>query len=129
VEQAAVIAVMRKDDRILAILRGPGVISPGWWTFPGGRIEPGESEEAALVREMSEELALAVTPVTKVWECDTDDGDFHLHWWTVRIDAGELDPEPSEIAETRWVTPAEFLQLEPTFVGDRDFVRRVLPTL
>ncbi len=125
----AVIAVIREDERVLAILRGSGVISPGWWTFPGGRIESGESEEAALVREMSEELALEVTPLRKVWECDTDDGDFRLHWWTVKIGAGELEPEPSEIAEARWVTPAEFLELEPTFVGDRDFVTRILPTL
>jgi len=78
---------------------------------------------------MSEELALEVTPLRKVWECDTDDGDFRLHWWTVRIDAGELKPEPTEIAEVRWLTPAEFLELEPTFVGDRDFVERVLPAL
>jgi|SRR6266511_1043048 len=68
----AVIAILRENDRVLVIRRGPKVISPGWWTLPGGRIETGESEEAALVREMSEELALEVTPLAKVWECDTD---------------------------------------------------------
>jgi 8-oxo-dGTP pyrophosphatase MutT (NUDIX family) len=125
----AVIAVLRDRDRVLVIRRGPKVLSPGWWTLPGGRIEPGESEEAALARELAEELALEVTPLAKVWECDTDDGDFHLHWWTARIDAGELEPELDEVAETRWVTPAEFLRLEPTFAGDRDFFERVLPTL
>jgi 8-oxo-dGTP diphosphatase len=124
----AVIAVLRKDDRVLAILRGPDVISPGWWTLPGGRIERGESEEEALVRELWEELGLHVTPLVKVWECDTDDGDFHLHWWTADFE-GELHPEASEIAETRWVTPTEFLELEPTFGGDREFVEHVLPTL
>lgn len=125
----AVIAVLRKDDRFLAIRRGPGVISPGWWTFPGGRIEPGESEEDALRREMREELGIDVTPVEKVWECDTDDGDFRLHWWAARTDAEELQLEPSEIEEARWVTPGEFLELEPTFAGDREFVTRVLPSL
>jgi 8-oxo-dGTP diphosphatase len=125
----AVIAVLRRDDRFLAILRGPGVISPGWWTFPGGRIEPGESEEEALVRELSEELDLDVTPLEKVWECDTDDGDFRLHWWTADVAAAEITPEPTEIEEARWVTPSEFLELEPTFAGDREFVTRVLPSL
>jgi 8-oxo-dGTP diphosphatase len=125
----AVIAVLRKDDRVLVIRRGPKVLSPGWWTLPGGRIEPGETEEAALVREMSEELGLRVTPLTKVWECDTDDRDFRLHWWLAGVAAGELDPDPDEVAENRWVTTAEFLELEPTFVGDRDFFLRVLPAL
>jgi 8-oxo-dGTP pyrophosphatase MutT (NUDIX family) len=125
----AVIAVLRKDDRVLVIRRGVKVISPGWWTFPGGRIEPGESEQDALVREMREELAVEVTPVAKVWECDTDDGDFRLHWWTARIDGGELVPDPEEVAEARWVTTAEFFALEPTFAGDRDFFLCVLPKL
>jgi 8-oxo-dGTP diphosphatase len=125
----AVVAVLRREDRLLVIRRAPELIGAGHWTPPSGRIEPGESQEEALRREMREELSVEVRPRQKVWECDTDDGDFRLHWWTAAINSGELRPEPSEIAETRWVTPEEFLELEPTFAGDREFVERVLPTL
>jgi 8-oxo-dGTP pyrophosphatase MutT (NUDIX family) len=126
---AAVVGLLRREDRFLVIRRSPHVIGPGYWTPPSGRVEPGESEEDALRREMREELGVDVGPVEKVWECDTDDGAFRLHWWAARIVSGELRPEPSEVAEAGWVTPAEFLELEPTFAGDRDFVERVLPTL
>lgn len=52
-------------DLWLVARRGPGMKMPGYWEFPGGKIEPGESPEAALVREIKEELDLIVTP-TKI---------------------------------------------------------------
>jgi 8-oxo-dGTP diphosphatase len=125
----AVVAVLRRGDRLLVIKRAPGVILPGYWTPPSGRIEPGETHEQALVREVEEELGVKATPIAKVWECPTDDGEFLLHWWTADIDSHELRLDPTEVADARWVTCDEFLELEPTFSGDRDFITRVLPTL
>lgn len=57
--------LIRHGDLWLVARRGPGMKMPGYWEFPGGKIEPGESPEAALVREIKEELDLTVTP-TKV---------------------------------------------------------------
>jgi len=125
----AVVAVLRRGDRLLIIKRAPGVILPGYWTPPSGRIEPGETHEQALIREVEEELGVKVTPIAKVWECPTDDGEFLLHWWTADIDSHELRLDPTEVADVRWVTCDEFLGLEPTFSGDRDFITYVLPTL
>jgi 8-oxo-dGTP diphosphatase len=96
---------------------------------PSGRIEPGETHEQALIREVEEELGVKATPIAKVWECPTDDGEFLLHWWTTEIDSHELCLDPTEVADARWVTCEEFLELEPTFYGDRDFITNVLPTL
>jgi len=48
-------AVIIKDRKVLATQRGYGNYA-GWWEFPGGKIEPGEDPETALVRELSEEL-------------------------------------------------------------------------
>ena len=124
----AVVPILRKDGRVLVIKRGPGVILPGYWCPPSGRIELGETPEEAIVREVEEELGLTAKPVAKVWECPTDDGDFTLHWWIVDFDPGELRPN-EEVADVRWVTPEEFLQLQPTFAGDRHFFQTVLPTL
>jgi 8-oxo-dGTP diphosphatase len=125
----AVVAVFRRGDRLLVIKRASGVILPGYWTPPSGRIEPGETHEQALIREVEEELGVKATPIAKVWECPTDDGEFLLHWWTADIDSHALRLDPTEVADARWVTCEEFLELEPTFSGDRDFIAHVLPTL
>jgi 8-oxo-dGTP diphosphatase len=125
----AVVAVLRHDDQVLVIRRGPQARNSGFWAPLSGRIEPGESEPAALVREVREEVGLDVTPAAKVWECDTDDGGFRLHWWTAEADPGPLVLDPGEVSEARWVTVKEFLALEPTFAGDRDFFVRVFPRL
>ncbi len=115
---------------MLVIRRGPCVVLPGYWTPLSGRIEPGESQEAAVAREAFEEVGLRVSPVTKVWECPTDDGGFLLHWWTAEVDESEkLTLDPFEVSDARWVTPDEFLQMSPTFIGDREFFEHVLPTL
>jgi 8-oxo-dGTP pyrophosphatase MutT (NUDIX family) len=120
---------LRRDRRVLVIKRGPDVILPGYWCPPSGRIELGESQEQAVVREVAEELGLVAKPVAKVWECPTDDGDFTLHWWIAEADTYDVRPAPGEVADVRWVTPDEFLALHPTFVGDREFFVTVLPTL
>lgn len=48
-------AIVVKDRKLLATQRGYGDYA-GWWEFPGGKIEPGETPEAALIRELNEEL-------------------------------------------------------------------------
>jgi 8-oxo-dGTP pyrophosphatase MutT (NUDIX family) len=125
----AVVAVLRDADRFLVILRGASVTRPGYWTPLSGRIERGESQAEALVREVREEVGLEVTPLAKVWECPTDDGRYRLHWWTAEITGGALAPDGVEVEDARWVTPEEFAELAPTFAADHEFVERILPTL
>ncbi|MFI6854679.1 NUDIX domain-containing protein [Streptomyces sp. NPDC050416] len=128
-QRQAIVAVLRRGDRVLAIRRGPRVARPGYWQPLSGKLEPGETQEQAVVREVREEVGLTVVPLAKVWESETDDRLFRLHWWTARADTGEVVPDPGEVAETRWVTPQEFLTLDPVFDGDREFFERILPEL
>lgn len=52
----AAVALFDRDDRVLLAQRPPGKALAGYWEFPGGKIEAGETPEAALVRELKEEL-------------------------------------------------------------------------
>ncbi|MFF5311909.1 NUDIX domain-containing protein [Streptomyces massasporeus] len=128
-QREAVVAVLLRGDRLLAVRRGPAVVRPGFWQPLSGKVEPGETQEQAVVREVREEVGLTVVPEAKVWESETDDHRFRLHWWTARADTGVVVPDPREVAETRWVTPREFLALDPVFDGDREFFERILPEL
>ncbi len=125
----AVVAVLRREGLFLVIQRGPGVLLPGYWTPLSGRVREGESHESALVREVREEVGLRATPIAKVWECDTEAGDYHLHWWLADADAGELELDAVEVSDARWIAPEEFENLEPTFADDRYFFATVLPLL
>jgi 8-oxo-dGTP diphosphatase len=58
----AACALIDADGRVLLARRPPGRPLAGLWEFPGGKMEPGETPEAALVRELEEELGIKVAP-------------------------------------------------------------------
>ncbi|HOM22061.1 MAG TPA: NUDIX domain-containing protein, partial [Ottowia sp.] len=62
VVDVAVGVLIRPDGRFLLTSRPPGKVYAGYWEFPGGKLEPGESVQAALARELHEELGLTVDP-------------------------------------------------------------------
>ncbi|WP_329126786.1 NUDIX domain-containing protein [Streptomyces sp. NBC_01465] len=128
-QREAIVAVVRRGERVLVIQRGPQARLPGYWAPLSGKLESGESQEEALVREVHEEVGLRVSPVAKVWESQTADGLFRLHWWTAEAEAGEVVMHPGEVSDARWVTPSEFSRLQPVFAADREFFDRVLPQL
>jgi len=55
--------ILADDDRVLAARRAPDEAMPGNWEFPGGKVEPGESEAEAVEREIGEELGVEVRPI------------------------------------------------------------------
>lgn len=101
-----VAAVIRDGDRIYATQRGYGEYKDGW-EFPGGKIEPGETPQAALVREIREELAVTVEVGELIRTIEYDYPDFHLSmdcFWC-RIVNGE--PALREHEAARWLAPWE----------------------
>ena len=85
---------------------------PGLWEFPGGKLEPGETSDAALVREIREELGVEIRtrmPLPSV-EYHYPDFSIRLHPWICEIEDGE--PEPIEHSEIRWLAAAALPELE-----------------
>ena len=124
----AIVAVIVRGDKILLVERGAGVPFTGYWGPLSGKVEPGESQEAAVIRESMEEVGLTVQPVRKVWENISTGGIYRLHWWLAEYVAGELALDTREASEARWLTVEEISGMK-IFEGDREFYQAVLPSL
>lgn len=124
----AIVAVIMKGDKTLFIQRAPAVRGGGYWAPVSGEVEPGESQEAAVVREAMEEVGLTVKPLRKVWENISSRGTFILHWWLAEYVGGELVLEKREVSDARWLTAEEICKMDGTFEGDREFYQKVLPS-
>jgi 8-oxo-dGTP pyrophosphatase MutT (NUDIX family) len=102
---------MVRDERLLVIRRSELVVAPGAYCFPGGGIEADETEPAALVREIQEELGIDVVPSRRLWQSITP-WQVELAWWLVRLPARvEPVPNPAEVATCDWHTPAAMRRL------------------
>ena len=103
------------QGRLLMIRRGhePGA---GLWSIPGGRIEPGETDAAALAREMLEETGLEVEVgplLGRVRRPGPGGAVIDIRDYTVRITGGTLRAG-DDAADARWVEPGELDSLEIT---------------
>jgi 8-oxo-dGTP pyrophosphatase MutT (NUDIX family) len=116
------VAVIVRDGRMLVIRRSRSVVAPLTYCFPGGGIEPGETEEAALVREVYEEVGLSVRPLRRLWECTTA-WKVHLAWWLAEMGAAAVAvANPAEVASIHWVTPDEMAALGEILDSNRIFL-------
>ncbi len=126
----AAVALIDADGRVLLARRPPGKAMAGLWEFPGGKLAPGETPEAALARELKEELAIDVTasclaPFT--FASHGYDG-FHLLMplYVCRVWDGIV--RPCEGQELAWVRPESLRDYpmppadEPLVAMLRDFL-------
>ena len=100
--EVAVGILVRADDALLLSTRPEGKPYAGYWEFPGGKIEAGETVEEALRRELHEELGITIghAEVWKVTEHDYPHALVRLHWCKVREWQGEF--EMREGQDMRW---------------------------
>lgn len=94
------------DGRIFATQRGYGEWK-GWWEFPGGKIEPGEGPQEALLREIWEELETRIVIEKLVTTVEWDYPKFHLamHCYWCSVESGQLTLKEHEAA--RWLAKDE----------------------
>jgi mutator protein MutT len=117
-----VVAVIERDGALLVIQRAAGIPLGGAWCFPGGGVRPGESEAAAVIREVREEVGLIVRPTEHVWTWDRPDGRLRLHWWAVVLESGILAANPAEVQSTAWLTPPKIRALPGLLPGNLEFL-------
>jgi len=117
-----VIALIRRDDRILLIQRSEHVRVPLAWCFPGGEMEPGESQPDALIREVREELNVEIRPGELLMTQTKHDGRLVLYCWSAALVAGEPEPNPKEVARCAWLTPAEIRAMAGVLPGTAEIL-------
>ncbi|XTI72142.1 Nudix family hydrolase [Acidithiobacillus sp. AC3] len=104
--------LQRDDGRVLVSLRPEGKPWPGFWEFPGGKIEPGETAEAALRRELEEEIGVQIGHPEAFLRRDHPypERTVALHFFRVRSWQGE--PYGREGQQIRWIYPWEIAALD-----------------
>jgi 8-oxo-dGTP diphosphatase len=122
-----VAAVIITDGRVLACERSAPPEVAGRWEFPGGKVEPGESDEAALARECAEELGVRIEVGPRVGpDVPLAHGRAVLRVFAVRLLGGDV-PRALEHADMRWLTAGE-LHSVPWLPADKPIVAE-LPDL
>ena len=118
-----VAAVLCDKERFFATQRGYGDYRD-FWEFPGGKIEPGETPEQALIREIREELGAEIAIDAFLTAVDWDYPDFHLNMrcYLAHVNSGRLVLKEHEAA--RWLRKPE-LDALPWLPADR----AILPLL
>lgn len=114
-------AVIHHNGSYFATQRGYGEFE-GMWEFPGGKIEPGESRDVALKREIQEELGTDIAINEFLHTIEYDYPSFHLimHCYLCQIEAGEI--ELREHKSARWLTAetlnsVEWLPVDKELIG------------
>ncbi len=106
-----VAAVVERNGRFLVTRRLDGTHLAGCWEFPGGKVHEGETHEAALAREISEELNAGISNLRKIFHTahTYPERTVELHFFR-----GELtgDPEPMLGQALRWIARDEFTSMD-----------------
>ncbi|MBK7960645.1 MAG: NUDIX domain-containing protein [Bdellovibrionales bacterium] len=123
-----VVAVVIKDQN--KFLLGKRSLSkksaPGYWCPVSGKIEIGETEQEAVVREVFEEVNLVVVAKGKLGIFDTRDRSATIHWWLVDVVSGEPSLKNDEHSELRWFSISEMEIFENVFSEDIELFKTLV---
>jgi 8-oxo-dGTP diphosphatase len=104
---SVVCAIIEKDGTILAAKRGGDQPHAGFWEFPGGKIDPGEDAQKAIIREIREELGTGISVQAQLPAATFDYPDKTVTLIPFICTVGSEAPKPLEHAEIRWVDKRE----------------------
>ncbi|MEO8134101.1 MAG: NUDIX domain-containing protein [Betaproteobacteria bacterium] len=104
----AVGILMRQDGQVLFAQRPAGKAYAGYWEFPGGKIESGESDRDALARELQEELGIRVTQASPWLTQRHVYPHAHVELRFFRVTGWDGEVRPQEDQQTAWQTPGVY---------------------
>jgi 8-oxo-dGTP diphosphatase len=117
-------AVIEREGRVLVGQRRPGGNHPLKWEFPGGKVEANETPEAAVVRELTEELGIRASIQEEITRYEYQyPGRSRILLIFYRVVDFEGEPQNLDFAQLNWVLPEQLRELD-FLEGDVDFVRR-----
>ena len=113
----AAVALIDVDGRVLLAERPAGKHLAGTWEFPGGKAQPGETPEAALIRELSEELAITVKPacLAPFTFASHSYPQFHLLMPLYLCRRWDGTPQSHEHSAIKWIRPRELMASRDAF--------------
>lgn len=117
-------AILEENGKVLIGRRKPGKHMGGKWEFPGGKIEPGETPQDSLARELQEELAIRVSVGQFLCSSLYEGDGVSLELLVYRVQRLEGEPALIEHEELRWVRPEELTGFDLAD-SDRTVVRRL----
>lgn len=108
------VALVDRDGRLLVQQRPEGGEMPGLWEFPGGKVEPGETPERALIRELHEELDICVEQACLAPACFASEalGERHLLLLLYICRKWDGIVAARHASALRWMRPIELYQIE-----------------
>ena len=102
----AVAGILWRNGRYLAAERPAGKIMAGYWEFPGGKVEEGETPDDALIRELREELGITATSAVFWRTIDHINVQGHITLHLFHVPEFTGDPSPLEGQKLAWLDPA-----------------------
>ena len=116
-----VAAIIKQDDLIYICKRSESMSLPNLWEFPGGKVELGESNEVALIREIKEELGCEIHNLVYLTENKHDYENFSINLICYTCELKSGTPVSNEHCEEKWVKVSE--------LGSYDFAPADIPVL
>jgi 8-oxo-dGTP diphosphatase len=102
--------IVASGGRVLAAQRAEPAALAGGWEFPGGKVDPGEGEEAALVRECREELGVEIAVGERVGDDWPLADGYVMRVWLCTLASGT--PQAREHLALRWLGPGEYYSVD-----------------
>lgn len=120
-----VAALIWQGDRFMICQRPPHKSNPLLWEFVGGKTEPGETKEQALIRECREELAVTVSVGEPFMDVVHQYPDILVHLTLFHAAIAEGEPQLLEHNDVRWITPDEIPDY-PFCPADKDILKKII---
>ncbi len=107
-------AAIMRDGRYLITQRQEKAVLPLLWEFPGGKVEPGESDEFALARELRERIGIDARVAEHISSTEREYDKYVVELHLYACDIGSAEPVVGNVRDLRWVSSSEFGSYEFT---------------